>query len=130
MLTRKEGPTGEPAQLDELDKKTTQTWLLYTEAWRAEVQQVRMREKECVCELQALLCLKLGEEPDAMDCAGGSVKVKPGKMVIMSMPQLVAHIIMKRHDMPWLFSLHKHDALYIFSPLLRFELTVGEVWHS
>jgi hypothetical protein len=47
-----------------------------------------------------LLYLKLGEKLDAMDCAGGSVKVKPGKMVIMSMPQLVVHIIIKQHDTP------------------------------
>ena len=104
MLTGKEGPTGEPVWLDKSDEKTTQTWLLYTEARRAEAQQVRMREKEHVHELQALLYLKLGEEPVAMDCAGGGAKVKPGKMVIMSMPQLVAHVIMKRHDTPWLFS--------------------------
>ena len=91
---------------------------------------MRMPEKECVRELQALLRLKLGEEPDAMDCTGGGAKVKPGKTVIMSMPQLVAHIIMKQHDTPRLFSPRKHNAPYIFSPLSRFELTVGEVWHS
>ena len=130
MLTRKEGPTGEPARLDKSDEKTTRTWLLYTEARRAEARRVRMPEKECVRELQALLHLKLGEEPDAMDCTGGGAKVKPGKTVIMSMPQLVAHIIMKQHDTPRLFSPRKHNAPYIFSPLSRFELTVGEVWHS
>ena len=51
MLTRKEGPTGEPVRLDESDEKTTRTWLLYTEVQRVEAQQVRMREKEHVREL-------------------------------------------------------------------------------
>jgi len=37
-------------------------------------------------------------------------------MAIVSMPQLMARMIMERHDTPLLFSLHKHDALYIFSP--------------
>ena len=129
MLTRKEGPTGEPARLDESDEKTTRTWLLYTEARRAEARRVRKREKERGRELQALLRLKLGEEPDAMDCAGGGAKVKPGKTAIVSMPQLVARMIMKRRDTPRPFSPRKHDAPYIFSPLSRFEPTVGEMWH-
>jgi hypothetical protein len=125
-----EGPPSEPAQLDESDEKTIRTWLLYTEARRAEARRVRKREKERGRELQALLRLKLGEEPDAMDCAGGGAKVKPGKTAIVSMPQLVARMIMKRRDTPRPFSPRKHDAPYIFSPLSRFEPTVGEVSHS
>ena len=124
-----EGPPSEPAQLDESDEKTIRTWLLYTEARRAEARRVRKREKERGRELQALLRLKLGEEPDAMDCAGGGAKVKPGKTAIVSMPQLVARMIMKRRDTPRPFSPRKHDAPYIFSPLSRFEPTVGEMWH-
>jgi hypothetical protein len=37
MLTRKKGPISEPVQLDELDKKMTWTWLLYTKVQRVEV---------------------------------------------------------------------------------------------
>ena len=125
-----EGPPSEPAQLDESDEKTIRTWLLYTEARRAEARRVRKREKERGRELQALLRLKLGEDPDATDCAGGGAKVKPGKTAIVSMPQLVARMIMKRRDTPRPFSPRKHDAPYISSPLSRFEPTVGEVWHS
>jgi len=29
-------PLGEPVQLDDLDEKTIQMWLLYSEAWRAD----------------------------------------------------------------------------------------------
>jgi hypothetical protein len=54
-----------------------------------------MHEKEHMHELQALLYLKLSEEPDTIDCASSSMKVKLGKTVIMSMPQLVIYIIMK-----------------------------------
>jgi hypothetical protein len=125
-----EGPPGEPAQLDESDEKTIRTWLLYTEARRADARRLRKREKELGRELQALLRLKLGEDPVATE--GGvrtfseGAKVKPGKTAIVSMPQLVARMIMKRRDTPRLFSPRKHDAPYIFSPLSRFEPTVGE----
>jgi len=124
-----EGPPGEPAQLDESDEKTIRTWLLYTEARRADARRLRKREKELGRELHALLRLKLGEDPDATE--GGvqtfseGAKVKPGKTAIVSMPQLVARMIMKRRDTPRLFSPRKHDAPYIFSPLSRFEPTVG-----
>ncbi|KAF8496866.1 hypothetical protein F5888DRAFT_370891 [Russula emetica] len=124
-----EGPPGEPAQLDESDEKTIRTWLLYTEARRADARRLRKREKELGRELQALLRLKLGEDPDATE--GGvqtfseGVKVKPGKTAIVSMPQLVARMIMKRRDTPRLFSPRKHDAPYISSPLSGFEPTVG-----
>ncbi|KAI0255218.1 hypothetical protein BJV78DRAFT_1279426 [Lactifluus subvellereus] len=116
-----EGPPGEPAQLDESDEKTIRTWLLYTEARRAEARRVRKREKECGRELQALLRLKLGEDPDATEQAG-SAKVKPGKTAIVSMPQLVARMIMKRRYTPRPFSPRKHDSPYISSPLSKFEL--------
>ena len=125
-----EGPPSEPAQLDESDEKTIRTWLLFTEARRAEARRVRKREKERGRELQALLCLKLGEHPDVADCAGGGAKVKPGKTAIVSMPQLVARMIMKRRDTPRPFSPRKHDSSYIDSPLSRFEPTVGKAWHS
>ena len=125
-----EGPPSEPAQLDESDEKTIRTWLLFTEARRAEARRVRKREKERGRELQALLRLKLGEDPDATDCAGGGAKVKPGKTAIVSMPQLVARMIMKRRDTPRPFSPRKHEPSYIRSPLSRFEPTVGGVWHS
>jgi hypothetical protein len=125
-----EGPPSEPAQLDESDEKTIRTWLLFTEARRADARRLRKREKELGRELQALLRLKLGEDPDATE--GGvqtfskGAKVKPGKTAIMSMPQLVARMIMKRRDTPRLFSPRKHDAPYIYSPLSRFEPTVGD----
>ena len=115
-----EGPPGEPAQLDESDEKTIRTWLLYTEARRAEARRVRKREKERGRELQALLRLKLGEDPDATEQAG-CAKVKPGKTAIVSMPQLVARMIMKRRYTPRPFSPRKHDSPYIYSPLSRFE---------
>ena len=125
-----EGPPSEPAQLDESDEKTIRTWLLFTEARRADARRKRKREKELGRELQALLHLKLGENPDA---TGGGVqtfsegaKVKPGKTAIVSMPQLVARMIMKRRDTPRLFSPRKHDAPYISSPLSRVEPTVGD----
>jgi hypothetical protein len=119
-----EGPPSEPAQLDESDEKTIRTWLLYTEARRAEARRVRKREKERGRELQALLRLKLGEDPDAAESAGcANVKIKPGKTAIVSMPQLVARMIMKRRDTPRPFSPRKHDAPYIFSPLSRLEST-------
>ena len=41
-----EGPPGEHAQLDESDEKTIRTWLLYTEARRADARRLRKREKE------------------------------------------------------------------------------------
>jgi hypothetical protein len=122
-----EGPPGEPAQLDESDEKTIRTWLLYTEARRADARRLRKREKELGRELQALLRLKLGEDPNMTE--GGvqtfsqSAKVKPGKTAIVSMPQLVARMIMKRRDTPRLFSPRKHDGEYISSPLSRFEPT-------
>jgi hypothetical protein len=125
-----EEPPGETAQLGKSDEKTIRTWLLYTEARRADARRLRKREKELGRELQALLRLKLGENPDATE--GGlqrsseSTKVKPGKTAIVSMPQLVARMIMKRHDTPRLFSPRKHGSPYIFSPLSRFERTVGE----
>ena len=123
-----EGPPGEPAQLDESDEKTIRTWLLFTEARRADARRLRKREKELGRESQALLRLKLGEDPDAME--GGiqvseCPKVKPGKTAIVSMPQLVARMIMKRRDTPRPFSPRKHDSPYIYSPL-KFEVTVGE----
>lgn len=119
-----EGPPGEPAQLDESDEKTIRSWLLYTEARRAEARRVRKREKERGRELQALLRLKLGEDPDATECATGAAatKIKPGKTAIVSMPQLVARMIMKRRDTPRPFSPRRHDSPYICSPLSRFEL--------
>ncbi|KAI9453732.1 hypothetical protein F5148DRAFT_1232186 [Russula earlei] len=104
-----EGPPGEPTQLDESDEKTIRAWLLFTEARRAEARRVRKREKERGRELQALLRLKLGEDPDASEHAGG-VKVKPGKTAIVSMPQLVARMIMKRRDTPRPFSPRKHGS--------------------
>jgi len=119
-----EGPPGEPAQLDESDEKTIRSWLLYTEARRAEARRIRKREKELGRELQALLRLKLDEDPDAGEHAGG-VKVKPGKTAIVSMPQLVARMIMKRRDTPRPFSPRKHGAQYIRSPLSRFEPVVA-----
>ena len=125
-----EGPPGEPAQLDDSDEKTIRTWLLYTEARRADARRLRKREKELGRELQALLRLKLGEDPDAAE--GGvhtfteGAKVKPGKTAIVSMPQLVARMIMKRRDTPRPFSPRKHDAPYISSPLSRFEPIVGD----
>jgi len=125
-----EGPPSEPAQLDESDEKTIRTWLLFTEARRAEARRVRKREKERGRELQALLCLKLGEHPDAADCAGGGAKVKPGKTAIVNMPQLVARMIMKRRDTPRPFSPRKHDPSHPGSPLSKFDPTVGEAWHS
>lgn len=125
-----EGPPGEPAQLDESDEKTIRTWLLYTEARRADARRLRKREKELGRELQALLRLKLGEDPDATEGGiqtfSGGAKVKPGKTAIVSMPQLVARMIMKRRDTPRLFSPRKHDAPYISSPLKRSEPTVGD----
>ena len=125
-----EGPPGEPAQLDESDEKTIRTWLLFTEARRADARRLRKREKELGRELQALLCLKLGEDPHATDGSVQTVsegaKVKPGKTAIVSMPQLVARMIMKRHDTPRLFSPRKHDTTYIDSPLSRFEPTAGD----
>lgn len=110
------GPPGEPAQLDESDEKTIRSWLLYTEARRAEARHMRKREKERGRELQALLRLKLGEDPDAT----GAAKSKPGKTAIVSMPQLVARMIMKRRDTPRPFSPRRHDSPYIHSPLSRF----------
>ena len=123
-----EAPPAEPAQLDESDEKTIRTWLLYTEARRAEARRVRKREKERGRELQALLRLKLGEDPDATEGAGSSGRegvaaakvVKPGKTAIVSMPQLVARMIMKRRDTPRPFSPRKHDSP-ICSPLSRFD---------
>jgi hypothetical protein len=114
-----EGPPGEPAQLAESDEKTVRSWLLYTEARRAEARRERKREKERGRELQALLRLKLGEDPDATERA-----IKPGKTAIVSMPQLVARMIMKRRDTPRPFSPRRHDSPYICSPLLspRFEV--------
>ena len=126
-----EGPPGEPAQLDESDEKTIRTWLLFTEARRADARRLRKREKELGRELQALLRLKLGEDPAAT--VGGiqtfseGAKVKPGKTAIVSMPQLVARMIMKRRDTPRPFSPRKHDPSYIISPLSRFEPTVGDL---
>jgi hypothetical protein len=123
-----EGPPGEPAQLDESDEKTIRTWLLFTEARRADARRLRKREKELGRESQALLRLKLGEDPDAMEGgiqASECPKVKPGKTAIVSMPQLVARMIMKRRDTPRPFSPRKHDSPYIYSPL-KFEVTVGE----
>jgi hypothetical protein len=124
-----EGPPGEPTQLDESDEKTIRTWLLYTEARRADARRLRKREKELGRELQALLRLKLGEDPDATEggvhAASSSAKVKPGKTAILSMPQLVARMITKRRDTPRPFSPRKHDMPYICSPLSRFEHTVG-----
>ena len=118
---------GPPGELGESDEKTIRSWLLYTEAKRADARRLRKREKELGRELQALLRLKLGEDPDAT--VGGvesaSDKVKPGKTAIVSMPQLVARMIMKRRDTPRPFSPRKHDASYICSPLSRFEPTVG-----
>ena len=108
------GPPGEPAQLDESDEKTIRAWLLYTEAQRAKARHVRKLEKERGRELQALLRLKLGEDPDAM---GVAAKSKPGKTAIVSMPQLVARMIMKRRDTPRPFSPRRHDSPYIHSPL-------------
>jgi len=124
-----EGPPGEPTQLDESDEKTIRTWLLFTEARRADARRLRKREKELGRELQALLRLKLCEDPDAME--GGartseSARLKPGKTAIVSMPQLVARMIMKRRDTPRPFSPCKHDPQYISSPL-RSEFTVGEL---
>jgi len=113
-----EGPPGEPAQLDESDEKTIRSWLLYTEARRAEARRVRKREKERGRELQALLRLKLREDPDATERTTGA-KVKPGKTAIVSMPQLVARMIMKRRDTPRPFSPRRHDSPYIRSPLSR-----------
>jgi hypothetical protein len=110
------GPPGEPAQLDESDEKTIRSWLLYTEARRADARRERKRVKERGRELQALLRLKLGEDPDAM----GAAKSKPGKTAIVSMPQLVARMIMKRRDTPRPFSPRRHDSPYIYSPLSRF----------
>ncbi len=125
-----EGPPGEPAQLDESDEKTIRSWLLYTEARRADARRLRKREKELGRELQALLRLKLGEDPGAtvggVQTFSDVAKVKPGKTAIVSMPQLVARIIMKRRDTPRSFSPRKHDMQYIFSPLSRFKATVGE----
>jgi hypothetical protein len=125
-----QGPPGEPAQLDESDEKTVRTWLLYTEARRADARHLRKREKELGRELQALLRLKLGQDPDApeggVQAASASAKVKPGKTAILSMPQLVARMIMKRRDTPRPFSPRKRDMPYIFSPLSRFEHTVGK----
>jgi hypothetical protein len=127
-----EGPPAEPAQLDESDEKTIRTWLLFIEARRAEARRIRKREKERGRELQALLRLKLGEDPDATDRTGGGgagagakVTVKPGKTAIVSMPQLVARMIMKRRDTPRPFSPRKHDTPYK-SPLSRFEPTVWD----
>ena len=114
-----EGPPGEPAQLDESDEKTIRSWLLYTEARRAEARRVRKREKERGRELQALLRLKLGEDPDATERTTDA-KIKPGKTAIVSMPQLVARMIMKRRDTPRPFSPRRHDSPYICSPLSRF----------
>ncbi|KAI9437061.1 hypothetical protein BJY52DRAFT_627670 [Lactarius psammicola] len=116
-----EGPPGEPAQLDESDEKTIRSWLLYTEARRAEARRVRKREKERGRELQALLRLKLGEDPDATERTTGSTatKVKPGKTAIVSMPQLVARMIMKRRDTPRPFSPRRHGSPYICSSLSR-----------
>jgi hypothetical protein len=126
-----EGPPGEPTQLDESDEKTIRTWLLYTEARRADARHLRKREKELGRELQALLCLKLGEDPDATEgglrASFGSAKIKPGKTAIVSMPQLVARMITKRRDTPRPFSPRKHDSPDIFSPLSKFELTAGEL---
>jgi len=113
------GPPSEPAQLDESDEKTIRSWLLYTEARRAEARHLRKREKEWGRELQALLRLKLGEDPDATERATG-VKIKPGKTAIVSMPQLVARMIMKRRDTPRPFSPRRHDSPYIHSRLSRF----------
>ena len=59
------GPPGEPAQLDESDEKTIWVWLLYTEVQSAKARHVRKLEKERGRELQMLLCLKLGKDPDA-----------------------------------------------------------------
>ncbi|KAH9992827.1 hypothetical protein BJV77DRAFT_1001288 [Russula vinacea] len=107
-----EGPPGEPAQLDESDEKTIRTWHL------------RKREKELGRELQALLCLKLGEDPDATEgglhASFGRAKIKPGKTAIVSMPQL-------RRDTPRPFSPRKHDSPYISSPLSKSGLTAGEL---
>jgi hypothetical protein len=152
-----EGPPSEPAQLDESDEKTIRTWLLYTEARRAEARRVRKREKERGRELQALLRLKLGEDPDAnpmttttttmdTDCGAGGTGgivgsgsgisgtakvVKPGKTAIVSMPQLVARMIMKRRDTPRPFSPRKHDGQYVFSPLSRrFNPMMGTAWEG
>jgi hypothetical protein len=116
-----EGPPGEPAHLHESDEKTVRTWLLYTEARRAEARRVRKREKERGREIQALLRLKLKEDPDAMEQMG-SAKVKPGKTAIVSMPQLVARMIMKRRYTPRPFSPRKHDSPYVESPLSRLGL--------
>ncbi|KAI0294292.1 hypothetical protein B0F90DRAFT_1758040 [Multifurca ochricompacta] len=116
-----EGPPGEPAQLDESDEKTIRMWLLYTEARRAEARRVRKREKERGRELHALLRLKLGEDPDVTERAGGA-KLKPGKTAIVSMPQLIARMIMKRRDTPRPFSPRKHGSPYIHSVLSRTEL--------
>ena len=113
-----ECPPSEPAQLDESDEKTIRSWLLYTEARRAEARHLRKREKELGRELQALLRLKLGEDPDATERATGT-KIKPGKTAIVSMPQLVARMIMKRRDTPRPFSPRRHDSPYIPSPLSR-----------
>jgi len=123
-----EGPPGESVQLDESDEKTIRTWLLFTEARRADARRLRKREKELGRELQALLRLKLGEDPDAT--VGGvqeGAKVKPGKTASVSMPQLVARMIMKRRDTPRPFSPRKHDPSYIPSPLPTFEPTVGDL---
>ena len=126
-----EGPPGEPAQLDESDEKTIRTWLLYTEARRADARHLRKREKELGRELQALLCLKLGEDPDATEgglhASFGRAKIKPGKTAIVSMPQLVARMITKRRDTPRPFSPRKHDSPYISSPLSKSGLTAGEL---
>ena len=124
-----EGPPGEPAQLDESDEKTIRTWLLFTEARRADARRLRKREKELGRELQALLRLKLGEDPDTME--GGAhaselARVKPGKTAIVSMPQLVARMIMKRRETTRPFSPRKHDTRDISSPLSRFQFTAGE----
>jgi hypothetical protein len=120
-----EEPPSEPAQLDDSDEKTIRTWLLYTEARRAEARRKRKREKERGRELQALLRLKLGEDPDSAECAGGT-RVKPGKTAIVSMPQLVARMIMKRRDTPRPFSPRKHESPYVYSPLSRFDPVTWE----
>ncbi|KAI0261743.1 hypothetical protein BC834DRAFT_426501 [Gloeopeniophorella convolvens] len=109
----------EPAQSVQSHEKSIRAQLLRTEWYRAEARRVRKREKERGRELQALLCLKLGEDPDAAERAGATAK--PGKTAIVSMPQLTARIIMKRREAQRPFKPRKRGAPYTPSPLSLLE---------
>ena len=84
---------------------------MFTEAQRANVRHLHKHEKELDMSLS-----KLGKDLDMME--GGAhaselARVKPRKIMIVSLLQLIVCMIIKCCNMPWLFWLCKHDPPYL-----------------